>query len=101
MVKNEGQRDEKQRSVSPQGGADFVHDRSSCRRAAHSSMGRNLFLRRKLLLRRGTGRPCCGTRGHQDTTAFLGYFHPNLQNGAEGIERLLRQLIGVKVVNGF
>jgi hypothetical protein len=54
-----------------------------------------------LLLRHGAGRPCCGARGHQDTAAFFGYFHPNLQDGAKGIEGLLRQLIGVKVVNGL
>ena len=60
-----------------------------------------LFPHFGLLLRRGAGRPCCGTRGHQDTAAFFGYFHSDLQNNAKGIEGLLRQLIGVKVVNGL
>ena len=60
-----------------------------------------LFAHFWLLLRRGAGRPYCGTRGHQDTAAFFGYFHSNLQNDAKGIEGLLRQLIGVKVVNGL
>jgi hypothetical protein len=60
-----------------------------------------LFAHFWLLLRRGAGRPYCGTRGHQDTAAFFGYFHPNLQNRTKGIEGFLRQLIRVEIVNGF
>jgi hypothetical protein len=36
-----------------------------------------------LPLLHGAGRPCCGVGGHQDTAAFFGYFHPDLQNGAK------------------
>ena len=43
----------------------------------------------------------CGVRREQQGAAFFRYFHPNLQNGAKRIEGFLRQLIGVKVVNGL